>query len=339
MGEIGHPRDWIEVRREGVYCKAGDFYIDPMQPVATAIVTHGHADHARAGHGDVFATKETLAIMQARYGETHFTRAEHAMAYGDVLEINGVRVSLHPAGHILGSAQARLEYAGASIVFSGDYKRRADPTCVPFAPVRCDVFVTEATFALPVFRHPPLEVELARLLGSLAQFPERCHLVGVYALGKCQRMMVGLRQAGYGETIYLHGAMVRLCELYQDFGIDLGPWAVVTPETAKTLAGKIVLCPPSALNDRWSRKLPEVLTVAASGWMRIRARAKQKGVELPLVVSDHADWDELVQTLSDVGAPEVWVTHGRDDALVHIAGQMGLKAQALHLLGYEDDAE
>jgi putative mRNA 3-end processing factor len=334
-----HPRDWIEVRPEGVYCKAGDVYIDPMQPVNKAIITHGHADHARSGHGHVYATEETLAIMRARYGETHYIMSENPLAYGQRVTIGDVALSLHPAGHILGSAQARLEHAGASIVFSGDYKRRPDPTCVPFEPVTCDVFVTEATFALPVFRHPPLEEEIAKLLGSLAQFPERCHLVGVYALGKCQRVMCALRAAGYEETIYLHGAMLRLCELYQGFGIDLGRTDMVTPENARSLAGKIVLCPPSALQDRWSRKLPDVLTAAASGWMRIRARAKQKGVELPLVVSDHADWDELTQTLSDVGAPEVWVTHGRDDALVYYAQQQGFKAQALHLLGYEDDSE
>ncbi len=332
-----HPKAWIEVRREGVWCKAGDFYIDPMQPVARAVVTHSHADHARAGHGAVYATAETLAIMRARYGDDHAGQ-EHPLAYGEGTEIGGVRVSLHPAGHILGSAQARLEHDGASIVFSGDYKRREDPTCAPFEPVPCDVFVTEATFALPVFRHPPIEGEVARLLGSLQQFPERCHLVGVYALGKCQRLIMALRAAGYDEAIYVHGAMVRLCELYEAY-MPLGPLAVVTPENAKGLAGRIVLCPPSALQDRWSRKLPDVLTAAASGWMRIRARAKQKGVELPLVISDHADWDELVQTLHDVAAPEVWVTHGRDDALVYAAQQMGFKAQALHLLGYEDDSE
>ena len=333
-----HPKDWIEIKREGVLCRPGKLHIDPVQPVADAIITHGHADHARSGHGRVFATPETLAIMRARYGDDH-ARTEHPLKYGETVEINGVKVSLHPAGHILGSAQARLEYDGSSIVFSGDYKRRPDPTCTPFEPVPCDVFVTEATFALPVFRHPPLDSEIAKLLASLRQFPDRCHLIGVYALGKCQRLMMALRVAGYDDTVYLHGAMVRLCELYQDFGLDLGSWAVVTPENARTLAGRIVLCPPSALQDRWSRKLPDVLTAAASGWMRIRARAKQKGVELPLVVSDHADWDELVATLSDVGAPEVWVTHGRDDALVHYATQHGFKAQALHLLGYEDDSE
>ncbi|PZP85640.1 MAG: ligase-associated DNA damage response exonuclease [Azospirillum brasilense] len=334
-----HPREWIEIRPEGIYCKPGGFYVDPMRPVQHAVVTHGHSDHARGGHGTVVATPETLAIMRTRYGEEHATLKQHALPYRETIEQNGVRISLHPAGHILGSAQVKLEYGGTSIVFSGDYKRAPDPTCPPFEPVPCDVFVTEATFALPVFVHPPIAGEMAKLLRSLQQFPERCHLVGVYALGKCQRLIRALREVGYHDTIYLHGAMVKLCALYQAHGVELGSLEQVTAENAKTLAGRIVLAPPSALDDRWSRKLPDVLTAAASGWMRIRARAKQKGVELPLIVSDHADWNELTQTLEDVGASEVWVTHGREDALVYHAQLHGFKAQALRLLGYEDDSE
>ena len=333
-----HPRQWIEIRPEGIYCKPGDFYIDPTRAVARAVVTHGHADHARSGHGSVVATPETMAIMRARYGEEH-AEDQREIPYGEPVEVNGVTITLHPAGHILGSAQARLEYQGGSIVFSGDYKRAADPTCKPFEPVPCDVFVTEATFALPVFVHPPISDEIAKLLRSLKQFPERCHVVGVYALGKCQRVIMELRHAGYMDTIYLHGAMVKLCAVYQKLGVELGSLEPVTVENAKTLAGKLVLCPPSAVDDRWSRKLPDALAVAASGWMRIRARAKQSGIELPLVISDHADWPELIQTLEDVGASEVWVTHGRDDALVYQAQLNGFRAQALHLLGYEDDSE
>jgi putative mRNA 3-end processing factor len=332
-----HPRQWIEIRPEGIYCKPGDFYIDPTRPVPRAVITHGHADHARAGHGTVIATPETLAIMRARYGEEHAKEEQRPLPYQAPIDYRGVKLSLHPAGHILGSAQARLEYQGGSIVFSGDYKRAPDPTCVPFEPVPCDVFVTEATFALPVFTHPPIGNEIAKLLHSLHLFPERCHLIGAYALGKCQRLILELRNAGYHETIYLHGAMVKLCAVYESLGVRLGATAPVTAENAKTLAGKIVICPPSAIDDRWSRKLPEVMTIAASGWMRIRARAKQSGVELPLVISDHADWNELTQTLDDVGASEVWVTHGRDDALTFYATQHGFRAQALHLLGYEDD--
>lgn len=334
-----HPRHWIEVRSEGPWCKPGNFHIDPVRPVERAIITHGHADHARAGHGHVYATAETLAIMRARYGENHARIAEHPVAYDDVFTLGDSRISLHPAGHITGSAQILIEHAGGRIVFSGDYKRQPDPTCAPFEPVACDVFVTEATFALPVFTHPPIEDEIARLLRSLQQFPERCHLIGVYSLGKCQRVMLGLRAGGYQGTIYLHGAMVALCSLYEKLGIPLGPWEPVTPENARTLAGKIVLCPPSALADRWSRRLPDVLTVAASGWMRIRARAKQKGVELPLVVSDHVDWHDLLATIEEVGARDVWITHGRDDALAHELKKRGFEARALHLLGYEEDGE
>ncbi len=334
-----HPRQWIEIRPQGIYCKPGDFYIDPTRPVERAVITHGHGDHARGGHGTVLATPETLAIMRARYGEEHARVSEIPLPYRESHTLNDVAIRLHPAGHILGSAQVRLEHQGASIVFSGDYKRAADPTCAPFEPVPCDVFVTEATFALPVFTHPPIRGEIEKLLRSLQQFPERCHLVGVYALGKCQRVICELRAAGYDETIYLHGAMVKLCEVYQAQGVALWPLEQVTAENAKTLAGKIVLAPPSAIDDRWSRKLPDVLTATASGWMRIRARAKQNGVELPLIISDHADWNELNQTLEDVGASEIWVTHGREEALVYQAEKNGFRAQALHLLGYEDDSE
>lgn len=334
-----HPRQWIEIKPEGIYCSAGDFYIDPVRPVPRAVITHGHSDHARGGHGTVVATKETLDIMRIRYGETHAQEKEVPLEYGEYFQIGDVQISLHPAGHILGSAQVRCEHSGGVIVFSGDFKRAPDPTCPAFEPIACDVFVTEATFALPVFLHPPLQGEIAKLLNSLKLFPERCHVVGVYALGKCQRVISELRRAGYMETIYLHGAMIKLCDLYQKHGIDLGPLSPVQADNAKNLRGCIVLCPPSALDDRWSRKLPDSLTIAASGWMRIRARAKQKGVELPLVISDHADWQELIQTIHDVNAPEIWVTHGREDALVYYATQHGFRAQALRLLGYEDDSE
>lgn len=334
-----HPRQWITIRPEGLYCIPGDFYIDPMRPVARAVITHGHADHARSGHGEVIATAETLAIMAVRYGE-RFASTFQPLAYNQATSHHGVTISLAPAGHILGSAQAVLEYNGGRIVISGDYKRRTDPTCKPFQPVSCDVFVTEATFGLPVFSHPPIEDELQKLLHSLALFPERCHLVGAYALGKCQRVIMELRKLGYHQPIYLHGAMVKLCNLYQAHGLDLGElFQVADVEDKAILAGQIVIAPPSALDDRWSRKLPDMLSCLASGWMQIRARAKQRLVELPLMISDHADWQELLQTLEDVGAPEIWVTHGREDALVYMAQQKGFRAQALSLIGYEDEEE
>jgi putative mRNA 3-end processing factor len=332
-----HPKDWIEIRPDGLYCKPGEFFIDPLRPVSRAVITHGHGDHARSGHGAVLATPETLAIMDCRYG-ADFARTRQPLGYGESVTHGEVEVTLFPAGHILGSAQVRLRHNGSSIVFSGDYKRRPDPTCPLFEPVACDVFVTEATFGLPVFTHPPIEQEIAKLLASVALFPERCHLVGTYVLGKCQRVIRALRAAGCDAPIWLHGALVRMCELYEQQGVSLGELRQVS-ETAdkKSLAGAIILCPPSALHDRWAAKLPDPVTAAASGWMRIRARAKQQSVELPLIISDHADWPELTQTLEDVAAPEVWVTHGREEALIHHAQHLGYRAAALSLLGYEDE--
>jgi len=326
----------MEVRPEGLFCKPGRFYIDPIRPVKHALITHGHADHARAGHECVMATPETLAIMASRAGED-FAEHQISMPYGEITGTSGVRISFHPAGHIFGSAQILLEYGGARLVISGDYKRDRDPTCAPFQVVPCDVFVTEATFGLPVFRTPPVEGEINKLLGSLRLFPERAHAVGVYALGKCQRLIRALRDAGYDRPIYLHGALVKLCELYEKQGIELGELVRVSEVDRSALAGEIVLCPPGSLADRWSRRLPNVLPVMASGWMQVRARAKQRRVELPLIISDHADWDDLVRTIREIGAGEIWVTHGREDALVHQAKQMGLDARALSLIGYEED--
>lgn len=331
------PSSWIRVTSTGLYVEPGDFHIDPVSAVSRAVITHGHSDHARAGHESVLATADTLAIMRRRMGEAQAGTRQQALAYGEWLTLGDVRLRLAPAGHILGSAQVVLEHAGARVVVSGDYKRRADPTCPPFEPVPCDVFVTEATFGLPVFRHPPDSEEVAKLLHSVELFPERCHLVGVYALGKCQRLIRLLRAAGYAAPIWLHGALVEMCELYERQGVPLGPLRAATGASKADLVGQIVLCPPSALGDRWTRRLPDPVAGFASGWMRVKQRARQRGVELPLILSDHADWDELTQTLKDVGAPEVWVTHGREEALVHAAGAMGMEARALALIGFEEE--
>lgn len=330
------PEQWLKVTPRGLYCEPGGFYVDPGRAVERAVVSHGHADHARPGHGAVLATPGTLAIMAARYGPD-MAATTQPLAYGRPLRVGEVTVRLAPAGHILGSAQVVLEYRGSRVVVSGDYKRRPDPTCAPFEPVPCDVFVTEATFGLPVFRHPPDAEEIGKLLQSCRLFPERAHVVGVYALGKCQRVIALLRAAGYDGPIYLHGALTGLCDLYAEQGVELGELRPVTAAAKDEMAGRIVLAPPSALSDRWARRLPDPLAAMASGWMRVRARARQRGVELPLVISDHADWDELTQTIDDVGAPEVWVTHGREEALIHHAAARGHRARALALVGREEE--
>jgi len=335
-----HPESWIRVTPAGLYCEPGDFHIDPVSPVPRAVISHGHSDHARPGHGAVLATPETLAIMAARLGEGRAGDAQHPLFYHQPLEQKGVRVTLVPAGHVLGSAQVVLEWQGSRIVVSGDYKRQADPTCAPFEPVPCDVFVTEATFALPVFRHPPVAREVRRLLDSVALFPERAHLVGCYALGKCQRLIALLREAGWDRPVFLHGAPAAVCALYERFGVALGEMRPVPKPTKRgetVLAGEIVLAPPSAEASPWARRLTDPVTALASGWMRVRQRAKARGVELPLIISDHADWDDLLRTCAEVGAPEVWVTHGREEALIHALAARGVRGRALHLLGREED--
>ena len=330
--------DILSLTPAGLYCRAGDFHIDPLRAVERALITHGHSDHARAGHGAVLATVETLGIMALRYGE-NFAGATQAIAYGERLTLGEVTVSLHPAGHVLGSAQILIEAQGYRVVVSGDYKRAADPTCAPFEPIRCDAFITEATFGLPVFRHPVALLEVEKLIASCRLFPDRAHLVGAYSLGKAQRVMALLRAAGWDRPIWIHGAMEKITGFYESNGVPLGEMRKVAAADRAKLAGEIVICPPSATQDIWARKFPDPVVAFASGWMRIRARAKQGGVQLPLVISDHADWDELRATVEETGCSELWVTHGAEDALVHWAAQRGLQARPLNLIGYGDDGE
>ncbi|MDJ1157988.1 ligase-associated DNA damage response exonuclease [Chelatococcus sp. SYSU_G07232] len=330
------PADILTLTPAGLFCPPGDFHVDPVRPVARALITHGHSDHARAGHGAVLATAETLGIMGVRYGEA-FAGSTQIATYGEPIALGPVRVTFVPAGHVLGSAQIIIEAGPTRIVVSGDYKRAPDPTCRAFEPVSCDVFITEATFGLPVFRHPAPGAEIAKLLQSVALFPEQAHLVGAYPLGKAQRLIALIRETGYERPIYVHGAMERLTDYYVAQSVQLGDIRLVRAEGRAALGGAIVICPPGALQDLWARRFPDPVAAFASGWMRVRARARQRGVELPLVVSDHADWDDLCTTIVETGAEEVWVTHGQEDALVHWCLLNGIKARPLHMLGYGDE--
>lgn len=319
-----------------LHIKAIDAYIDPSVPRERAIITHGHADHARSGHGSVLATPDTIAIMKTRYGEDCARRFE-PLDFGVPLQVDAVTITLYPAGHILGSAQVLVEQGGQRVVVTGDYKRLAERTAQPYEPVACDLLVTEATFGLPVFQHPPPQVEIARLLKSVADNPARSHLVGCYALGKAQRVIALLRDAGWEAPIYLHGAMLKLCALYEELGVPLGDLRPALDVPKSELAGQIVIAPPSAIRDRWSRRFPDPVVCQASGWMSVKQRARQALVELPLVISDHCDWGELQLSVRDSGAETVWVTHGREDALVYWCQSQGLSAEPLHLQGFEDD--
>ncbi len=326
---------WIRAEPWGIHVVPADCWIDPARPVERALITHGHADHARGGHGETVATPETLAIMDLRYNTRDGAVAAH---YGETMALGGgVSATWLPAGHVLGSAQILLEHVGERVVVTGDFKRRPDPTCAPFAVTPCDVLITEATFGLPVFLHPPVEEEVGKLLIARDANPDRCVLVGAYALGKAQRVIAELRRAGYHDPIWLHGALERMCRLYEELGVELGELRLVADARKDELRGAVVLCPPSALSDRWSRRLPDPLTAMASGWMRVRQRARQRGVELPLIISDHADWQELTQTIEDIDPAQTWVTHGREEALLRWCQLRQRQARALALVGYEDE--
>ena len=327
---------------KGLYCPPGDFYLDPVRgAVSRAVITHGHADHARAGHGKVLATQATLDIMAARYG-ADFAHDTQALAWGERVSINGVSVWFAPAGHILGSAQAVVDYRGLRMVFTGDYKRRYDPTCRSFEVVpNTHVLISEATFGIPVFRHPDTANEIDKLLTSLQRFPEQTHLVGAYSLGKAQRVIKHLRDAGYADTIYTHGSLSKLNDVYENHGVSLGALAPATlpdrrSSQSEQFRGKIIVAPPSAFDGKWGQRFPDPILAFCSGWMGVRQRAKQRGVELPLIISDHADWDELTETITETAPEELWVTYGREDALVRWAELQGQKARPLRLVGYEE---
>ena len=332
------PQELLMPAPAGLCCKPGGFHIDPIRPVERAVITHGHSDHARSGHGAVLATQQTLDIMRLRYGE-NFAGRTQAIGYGEEVRLGDVTVRFHPAGHVLGSAQIAVSCQGIRVVASGDYKDAPDPTCTAFEVVPCDVFITEATFGLPVFRHGDAGNEIRKLLASVALFPERAHLVGAYSLGKAQRVIALIRASGYDAPIYLHGAMEKITDYYASRGVALGDLRPVKGVRKADLAGTITLAPPSATSDLWTRRFPDPLTAFASGWMRVRARARQRGVELPLVISDHADWDGLTATIAATGAGEVWVTHGQEDALVHWCQTRGLAARPLDLVGYGEEDE
>ena len=326
---------WIKAEPIGIRIGPADTWIDPARPTNRALITHGHADHARGGHSQTIATPATIAIMAARYG---LAEGAVPVEYHEQITIGGgVTATFLPAGHVLGSAQILLEHAGERIIVTGDYKRSPDPTCPPFAVTPCDLFITEATFGLPVFCHPPIAEEIGRLLAVRAANPERCVLVGAYALGKAQRVIAELRAAGWHAPVYLHGAMETMCRLYEEQGVPLGDLRPAVGAAKADLSGAIVICPPFALNDRWSRRLPDPITAMASGWMRVRQRVRQRGVELPLIISDHADWHELTTTIAQVNPAETWITHGREEALLRWCELRQRRARALALTGYEDE--
>lgn len=331
MNQAGDP---IVLRPEGLYCPAGDFHIDPWRPVARAVITHGHGDHAREGMGEYHCSEGSLPILRWRLGDVRGI----AHGYGDVFELGSARVSLHPAGHVLGSAQVRVEAGGQVWVVSGDYKRQSDPTCAAFEPVACDVFVTEATFALPVYRWPDTREVVREIVDWRRRCAERgeAAVLFCYALGKAQRLLAELREHDEPPAL-LHGAIAAGVEVYRGAGVAMLDTELVSNQPDRfDFSGRLVLAPPSAAGTPWMRRFRRVQRGFASGWMRIRGNRRRRNFDRGFVISDHADWPDLLRTIEDTGARRVIATHGNADALVRVLRERGLAAEALRT-GYGNE--
>ena len=319
-------RDLVEPRPEGLYCAAGDFHIDPWRPVPRAVITHGHGDHARIGMGAYHCTRAGLPILEWRLGEQVYVAHE----YGEAFAMGRAEVSLHPAGHVLGSAQVRIEVDGEVWVASGDYKRQPDPTCAPFEVVPCDTFITEATFGLPVYRWP----DTREVVREIVEWRDACAAEGVaavlfcYALGKAQRVLAELA-AFDDQPVLLHGAIAAGVEVYRRAGIALPATEPVSEQArGADFAGRLVLAPPSAAGSAWMRRFRRAQTGFASGWMRIRGNRRRRNHDRGFVVSDHADWPDLMRTVRETGAARVIATHGNTDAIVRALRDGGVDAGA-----------
>jgi putative mRNA 3-end processing factor len=323
----------VRADANGLYCEAGEFHIDPWGPVERAVVTHAHADHARAGSRSYLTVNEGAALLRARMGDGP---AIQTVAYGESVDFAGVRVSLHPAGHVLGSAQVRIERAGEIWVVSGDYKLAPDPTCPPFEPVRCHAFVTESTFGLPIFRWPAGEGVVAEIGAWWRGNREagRTSLLFAYALGKAQRILAGI-DAGIGP-IYTHGAVENLNAIYSQAGVALAP--TTHAGEAAVPPGALVIAPPSAMGTPWARRFGDASRALASGWMRIRGTRRRRALDRGFVLSDHADWPALNQAIAATGAERILVTHGFRGPMVRWLTERGYQAEAVEA-PFEDAGE
>jgi putative mRNA 3-end processing factor len=325
----------VIVRKEGLYCVPGQFYIDPWRPVERAVITHAHGDHARGGHQHYLAAQPGVNVMKSRLGPINIT----GLAYGEQVVHNGVTVSLHPAGHVLGSAQVRMEYRGEVWVASGDYKVEADRTCTPFEPVRCDTFITESTFGLPIYRWQPEQQIFDDVNAWWAANAEqgRASVLLGYSFGKAQRLLSGL-DPSIGPII-AHGAVQTLNQVYRDEGVWL-PSTVMVGDVPKSEIGKsIVLAPPSAAGSPWVKRFGDFSDGFASGWMQLRGARRRRGVDRGFVLSDHADWPGLLEAITATGAQRVIVTHGSIAVLVRWLQAQGLQASGFDTEYGDDEAE
>ena len=328
--------DLVVARPEGLYCPPGDFYIDPWRPVDRAVITHAHSDHARTGHRHYLAQTDSAGTLRARLGAGINLQT---LAYGEAIEHHGVRVSLHPAGHVLGSAQVRLEHGGQVWVASGDYKTDPDGTCPAFEPVRCNTFITESTFGLPVYRWPTQASLCAEINAWWRANAEqgRASVLFCYAFGKAQRILHGV-DASIGPVV-VHGAVEPLNQVYRAAGVALpATLRVSDPQVdAALLQRALVLAPPSAQGTPWMKRFGLYADAFASGWMQLRGMRRRRGVDRGFVMSDHADWPGLLQAIAGTGAERVLVTHGSVAVLVRWLTERGLDAQGFKTEYGDDD--
>jgi len=311
----------------GLYCPPGDFYIDPWQPVQTAIITHAHGDHLRHGSARYILARPGADIARHRLGGDKGTSS---VDYGVRFSVGRTSVSLHPAGHILGSAQVRIEHEGRVWVVSGDYKRQPDPTCAPFEPLACETFISEATFALPVYRWPPTPQVVGEIHRWWMSNRERgiASVLFCYSLGKAQRVLAEML-AFTEEPIYVHGAVGSLTDVYRRLGVKMPPTLSATTERKVDYRGALIMAPPSAAGTTWMRRFGDHSTGFCSGWMRVRGDRRRRGYDRGFVISDHADWPALIDTCLATGAKRILLTHGYSDALTRYLRERGLEASAL----------
>lgn len=328
--------DLVCLRREGLYCPAGDFYIDPWRPVERAVITHAHGDHARAGHARYLAAAAAEHVLRARLGDIPL----QTLAYGETVDLAGVRVSLHPAGHVLGSSQVRIEQRGRVWVASGDYKVESDPTCAPFEALRCDTFISESTFGLPIYRWP----SGAHVLGEINRWwagnaaAARTSVLFCYAFGKAQRILAGV-DASIGPLL-VHGAVEPLNRAYRASGVALPPTRLVSEVADKgELRRALVLAPPSAQGTPWLKRFGDYSDAFASGWMQLRGTRRRRALDRGFVLSDHADWPGLLSAIGATGATRVIVTHGQVPVMVRWLGEQGLEAEAFETQFGDDAAD
>ena len=318
----------LSVTEAGLYCARGDFYVDPWQPVPRAVLSHAHADHAPQGIAGALCARPSVPLLAHR----QVAERLEGLDYRAPVTLGGVRVSLHPSGHLFGAAQVRLEADGEVWVYSGDYKRAPDPTCEPFEPVACDVFITEATFGLPVFRWEPPEQVVQELYDWWMQnrAAGRASLLFCYALGKAQRILAELARLTE-HTVFVHGAIAALSAIYREAGVSLAPTETVVESERRDFSGELVLSPLAARGTPWMRRFADRQEALASGFMRVRGNRRRRAFDRGFVLSDHADWPALLDTIAQVGARKVKVTHGFAQPLARFLREKGIDAEALEL--------